>query len=117
MESGAAEVIGEHDNPTDDPHCHYSILTIEHRRVVNVDWGYHTEDEAREHLPPASDEHYRVEVIDGQVYLMVRVGMVGLGHWQRHSKQPDVGTAEQVKRSLLADMADDLERNEAWKED
>ena len=56
LDSGAAEVVGEHDNPTDDPHCHYSILTIEHRRVVNVDWGYHTEDEAREHLPPERGE-------------------------------------------------------------
>ena len=51
LDSGAAEVVGEHDNPTDDPHCHYSILTIENGLVTNVDWGYHTEDEAREHLP------------------------------------------------------------------
>ena len=67
LDSGAAKVVGEHDDPTDDPHSHYSILTIENGRVVDVDWGYHGEDEAREHLGRgskvvvrlSSDEHGR----------------------------------------------------------
>ena len=41
-------VLGEHDDPGEDPHCHYSILTVEDGLVVNVDWGYHTEREAVE---------------------------------------------------------------------
>ena len=43
-------VLGEHDNPEEDPHCHYSILTIEDGVVGKVDWGYHTEDEAMDVL-------------------------------------------------------------------
>ena len=48
MEGDAASVLGDHDDPGEDAHCHYSILAVEDSLVVNVDWGYHTEDEARE---------------------------------------------------------------------
>lgn len=43
--------LGEHDQEDEDPHCHYSILAVENGLVVNADWGYHTEDEARDHVP------------------------------------------------------------------
>lgn len=41
--------LGEHDDVGEDPHCHYSVLTSEGGVVVNVDWGYHTLEEAGEH--------------------------------------------------------------------
>ena len=53
LEGDASHILGDHDDPSEDVHCHYSILTVEHGLVVNVDWGYHAEDEASDHSDPA----------------------------------------------------------------
>ena len=51
-------VLGEHDDPDEEPHCHYSILTVEDGRVVNVDWGYHSEHEAIDVILSSRQSHY-----------------------------------------------------------
>jgi hypothetical protein len=41
---------GFHDDESVEPHIHWSILTIEDGVVVDWDWGYHSETEARSYI-------------------------------------------------------------------
>ena len=46
--------VGEHDQADEDPHCHWSILTIKNGVVeAGVDWCYHTLEEAKDYIPVA----------------------------------------------------------------
>ncbi len=38
--------VGDHDGDDVDPHNHWSILTIEDGEVIDLDWGYHSKEEA-----------------------------------------------------------------------
>lgn len=56
-----AVTVAEHDDEGAEPHSHYSIVAIEGGRVVDIDWGYHSEDEARARIPATAPPHYDPE--------------------------------------------------------
>ncbi len=48
LEGDNAHVLGVHDSPDEDPHCHYTVLEVdEEGRAIVYDWGYHTLEEAK----------------------------------------------------------------------
>lgn len=38
--------VGSHDDDSGDVHLHWSVLTIKNGVVLDVDWGYHSDEEA-----------------------------------------------------------------------
>ncbi len=43
-------VVSFHDDENAEPHIHWSILSIEDGVVIDWDWGYHSENEARSYI-------------------------------------------------------------------